>query len=169
MVVLLCGELAVTVYVVLEKSTIEGEIRKQLLYDVENYNNNSNIDFVQTKFECCGADNYTDYQNSDFFKSGDSTSTYVPDSCCPTIDKNPKLLEDRDACQRAANFSQISGQTNGTTIFTKGCFSIIQELIEANSTILIGITAGIVVLEILGIVFAVFLCRNRTDYDFYDD
>ncbi|XP_060603796.1 CD82 antigen-like [Ruditapes philippinarum] len=162
MVVLLCGELAATVYTALEKSSIETKIRQQLLSDVENYNNKSNLDFVQAKFECCGADNYTNYRNSIYFTSDDSMTTFVPDSCCKS-DGN-KGPVDREACQSAAK----SGLPNDN-LFTTGCFNIIKGLIEDNSAILIGITAGIIVIELLGIVFAVFLCRNRTDYDYYDD
>ncbi|XP_045176351.1 CD82 antigen-like [Mercenaria mercenaria] len=165
MVVLLCGELAATVYVALEKSTIETKIRQQLLSDVENYNNKSNLDFVQGKFECCGADNYTNYRNSYYFNSQDSITAYVPDSCCKSEDEDHKIPVDREACQLAAKL----GHTNDTNLFTTGCFNIIQELIEDNSAILIGVSAGIIVLEVIGIVFAVYLCRNRTDYDYYDD
>ncbi|KAL4225114.1 Tetraspanin-17 [Mactra antiquata] len=171
MVVLLCGELAGIVYVALEKTTIEATIRSQLMSDVQNYtasNNMSNLDFLQAKFECCGVDNFTDYRfKSYYFKLDERyANSFVPDSCCLTDDhRTPAVPIDRLACQSEAKFQIL----NGTNLYTNGCFKIIKELIEDNSEILIGITAGIVVLELLGIVFAVFLCRNRTDYDYYDE
>lgn len=170
MVVLLCGELAGTIYVVLEKSTIETKIRDQLLKNVQNYtatNNMSNLDFLQAKFECCGADNFTNYRTSFSFNNDIRyKNSFVPDSCCRTEDHNtPAIPIDRQACQEAARL----GAFNETDLYTKGCFQIIKSLIDDNSAILIGVTAGIIVLEVLGIVFAVFLCRNRTDYDYYDD
>ncbi|XP_052798362.1 tetraspanin-8-like isoform X2 [Mya arenaria] len=150
MVVLLCGELAGIVYVALEKSSIETNLRDKLLSDMLNSTvvhkkNATALDILQSK----------DYS--------------VPDSCCLTYsisqDPEPAAL---NRCQMEARL----GLVNGTQLFTKGCLNIIRDLIEDNSAILIGVSSGILVLELIGVALAIYLCRNRSDLyddDYYDD
>ncbi|XP_052798361.1 tetraspanin-7-like isoform X1 [Mya arenaria] len=175
MVVLLCGELAGIVYVALEKSSIETNLRDKLLSDMLNSTvvhkkNATALDILQSKGKCCGADNFTNYKENYYFKHDPKFEDYsVPDSCCLTYsisqDPEPAAL---NRCQMEARL----GLVNGTQLFTKGCLNIIRDLIEDNSAILIGVSSGILVLELIGVALAIYLCRNRSDLyddDYYDD
>ncbi|KAH3886052.1 CD82 antigen-like [Dreissena polymorpha] len=170
MVILLCGELAAIVYVAVERSSIEAQLKVKLLTDVRNYTSLSNkttaLDLLQAKGRCCGVDNFTDYRDNVFFKT-DKQNSSVPNSCCQSYMRGTSSIPvDRDMCQLEARL----GLLNGSQLFTKGCLNSIRELIDDNSAIWIGVASGILVLELIGVVLAIYLCRNRTDYDFdYDE
>ncbi|ESP02556.1 hypothetical protein LOTGIDRAFT_171957 [Lottia gigantea] len=45
-----------------------------------------------------------------------------------------------------------------------GCFPSIMEWLTSKSVIFIGVGVGIALIQVLGIIFAICLCRNRSDY-----
>jgi len=49
---------------------------------------------------------------------------------------------------------------NADQMYQDGCYDSIEDWIESNSIILIGVGIGIACLEIFGFIFAVCLCRN---------
>jgi hypothetical protein len=67
-----------------KKEFIEHSFKTGFLKSVQNYSDfEIEIDFVQTNFECCGSNNYTDYFNTSW-----AEGLYkVPKSCCNTNEK----------------------------------------------------------------------------------
>lgn len=170
MVILLCGEIAAAIYVAVEKGTIEQWLRDQLMAEVRNYTisaNNTGIDFLQLRFSCCGSENFTDYRKSYYFlEYSNKMNWYVPDTCCRSRDLNNIDVINWNKCQDEARTKSLGG----TELHTRGCIDILYEVIEENSAVLIGVASAIAFLEILGIIFAVCLIRNRTRYYYdYDD
>ncbi|KAL3842440.1 hypothetical protein ACJMK2_020456 [Sinanodonta woodiana] len=166
MAVVICGELSAGIYVAVEKGNLEGLLRKQLLGEVKNYTKLSNrttisLDFLQARFECCGADSFKDYLSNPYFYNS-TKNISVPDSCCR--DKGTKVTPPEPINSTACQIEARLQLNNTIELRTKGCFPILTNWLDANSAILIGVVVGIAVIEILGLIFAVCLCRNRTIY-----
>lgn len=168
MVVVMLGELSAGIYVAVEKGNIEGTIRGDLSNSVKNYTGlgNSTIDFVQVKFQCCGADNYTDYQRSYWFMEQTTFDrNFVPVTCCAGMGKDA-------ATYKPNNFITCTSEAQATSqawdtfeeLHPRGCYNSLLEWIDDQSVTLIAVGVGIGIIEIFGIIFAVWLCRNRTEY-----
>ncbi|XP_075708274.1 CD63 antigen [Rhinoderma darwinii] len=100
------------------------------------------IDDLQKEFQCCGINNFTDWQNYDPFKN----KQQVPDSCCK-------------------EFAVDCGK-NLSGIYTVGCVPKIETLLRKNIGIVAGVALGIAFFEVLGIVFACCLMKGiRSGYE----
>ncbi|KAL8561968.1 hypothetical protein ACOMHN_001294 [Nucella lapillus] len=162
---------------------IESQIRGDLAYTVRNYtgNGNATIDFLQVKFHCCGSENYTDYQHSVWFLNQEELDKiYVPPTCCRGRGKDATSFEadDYQVCNLQAQalapawvtFTHLHPQVHpvscdtSTLLHPQGCYRSLVEWLEDQSFTLIGVVVGIGVVEIFGIIFAVCLCRNRSEY-----
>ncbi|KAF6030489.1 tspan3 [Bugula neritina] len=102
----------------------------------------SEIDFIQEKFECCGADTYEDW-----FMSTENYS--IPQSCCR---ENNCTTPERGTNETIAN----------EVIFTRGCSAKAIDLIEDYFTWIFVATIIVVILQVLGLIgTCVMLCRSR--------
>lgn len=45
----------------------------------------SAVDKLQQEFHCCGSNNWQDWQDSEWVRSGQAKGHVVPDSCCKTV------------------------------------------------------------------------------------
>ncbi|EDO39847.1 predicted protein [Nematostella vectensis] len=128
------------------KDKIENRLDKDILKAIENYpgKNEKSINDMQTKFKCCGADNYTDWQSNIKMKNSSS----VPDSCCKS---------EKAGCG-------VGGVKDPKDIYTKGCFTIIKGEIEKSLKPIGGLAIAVLVIQLLGMVFALLLiCRIKSE------
>ncbi|XP_046327083.1 CD151 antigen-like [Haliotis rufescens] len=168
MAVVMCGELGAGIYVAVEKGYLESEGHGVLIDTVKNYTGagNSTIDFLQIEFNCCGADNYTDYRNSEWVLNQMPPKRYVPDTCCRGKGKDVKSHRPANAtiCREEAEPGSPIQPEDRTQLQQRGCFPAIRDWIGGQSIILICVGIGIALIQVLGIIFAVCLCRNRSEY-----
>lgn len=168
MVVVLLGEISAGIYVAVEKGNIVTQVRGDLADTVMNYtgNGNTTIDFLQVQLFCCGSDNYTDYQDSLWFvmQTGPEKN-YVPKTCCRGEGKDAASFQADNylACNREAEAKAQSRDTF-EQLYSQGCYRSLLNWLDDQSFTLIGVVVGIAVIEIFGILFAVCLCRNRSEY-----
>ncbi|KAK7098557.1 CD81 antigen-like [Littorina saxatilis] len=167
MVIVMIGELSAGTYVAVEKENIEMTIREDLGMKVRNYtgSDNSTMAFLEVKFHCCGSINYTDYRGSIWFSEqtiGDRV--YIPKTCCRGQGEAKSFQpKDYTNCNLEAQALAQSWDTFHN-LFPNGCFTSLLEWLDDQSWTLIGLILGIGVIEIFGIIFAVWLSRNRTEY-----
>jgi len=146
--IIMVGEVAAVACGYYYKSELHGKLTGKVHEMVKKCANGSRVDcdeldFLQKKFECCGADTYQDWYNS-------SSSNYsIPQSCCKVVDciTPPK----------GANSTIVDN-----TIYTKGCSDKAEDQLEQYfSWIFVG-TIIIVVLQVLGMVATcIMLFRSR--------
>lgn len=126
------------------------------------------LDSIQKYFHCCGADGPNDWKSS-VYNNVDRSSIVniaisklnvgykVPESCC--IER----LSTED-CNKARNEGR-SIFTTSTDIYTNGCIEKLIIEIRKNTKLLYVIGAVVIGVEILALLFALFLCcairRNR--------
>ncbi|EHA97968.1 CD63 antigen [Heterocephalus glaber] len=108
---------------------------------MENYLKNNDttafLDKLQTQFECCGAANFTDWENIPGMGEGQ-----VPDSCCVN------------------NTKDCGSDTKEHPIYTKGCLEKIGNWLRKNVLLVAAAALGIAFVEVLGIVFACCLVKS---------
>ncbi|KAK6191345.1 hypothetical protein SNE40_003062 [Patella caerulea] len=168
MVIVMLGELAAGIYVAVEKGNLEKNVHDTISDSVRNYTGmgNSTVDFLQVKLHCCGADNFTDYRSSYWYTSQtQALREYVPETCCKGLgDAQNYVPFNTGLCQEEAKPGSLIPSDKREELRSKGCFPSIMDWLTSQSVILIGVGVGIALIQVLGIIFAVCLCRNRTEY-----
>ncbi|XP_021261043.1 tetraspanin-1 [Numida meleagris] len=89
---------------------------------------------TMNEFHCCGLNNYTDLQDSPWYRDHNNT---FPGPCCNSVD--PCSL-------------RLVAQTN-----VSGCFDQILEEIRTNADVVGGVAAGIAALEVAAMVVSMYL------------
>ncbi|XP_064415741.1 tetraspanin-1 [Latimeria chalumnae] len=139
------GEIAVAVVALMFRDLGMAILRDQTLNTLQKkyvFNGSSVIsqgwDAIMVHFECCGFDNYTDFEGSLF---QETTGLVYPLTCC--------IILGNPACN--------GNETSVTLINQQGCFPELFELLHDNSS-LVGITAAIItVIELSSIIISLIL------------
>ncbi|KRY33685.1 Transcription initiation factor TFIID subunit 2 [Trichinella spiralis] len=106
-------------------------------------------DALQTQFECCGTNNYTDWSYTKFEK--------IPTSCCRV--QSPTCTSDLDV-------KWLSAKSD--VIYVDGCINRLKEWVVSNAAIVGGVGCGVAIVQILGICFACCLSKSiLKDYEEY--
>ncbi|NXY84620.1 CD63 protein, partial [Alcedo cyanopectus] len=102
------------------------------------------VDELQREFECCGANNYTDWATLERFKVSDT----VPRSCC------------------RSNETSCNVHPTPSTVYDTGCLQNIEVWVKKNILIVAAVALGIAFFEVLGIIFACCLMKGiRSGYE----
>ncbi|XP_012280819.1 CD9 antigen [Orussus abietinus] len=118
------------------------------------------VDAFQSGLGCCGAIGPADWAGSKYARkdsSGplslsvtpDSSNIYrVPESCC----------KDRTsvACNVARDIK--FGDIVNPVIYSEGCMDKLVDALKSQSNIVLGVTLGVGILELLGLIFSLILC-----------
>jgi CD63 antigen len=96
-------------------------------------------DNIQKEFECCGVNNFTDWEGTPAFNETND----VPDSCC----KNITL-----GCGKGASDTE--------KIYNTGCFVKFEGFIVDNVATVGGVGIGVVILLFLGICVSCYIARG---------
>uniref|UniRef100_A0A8C9AJZ5 Tetraspanin n=1 Tax=Prolemur simus TaxID=1328070 RepID=A0A8C9AJZ5_PROSS len=127
------------------RNKVMSEFNKDFRQQMENYSKNNNtasiLDRMQKDFKCCGAANYTDWENIPSMGKG-----RVPDSCCVNVTVGCGI-----------NFKEI---------YMEGCVEKIGGWLRKNVLVVAAAALGIAFVEVLGIVFACCLMKSiRSGYE----
>lgn len=105
---------------------------------------------VQSDFVCCGVSNYTNWAETPY---GQKTHG-APDSCCKHSEPDCGL-------------GIFNGSKTIEEINQDGCFSKLEQFVVDNVAIVLGVGAGIAVLQIIGVLVSCMLAgsmRRRANY-----
>ncbi|XP_052252280.1 tetraspanin-18-like isoform X1 [Dreissena polymorpha] len=115
------------------------------------------LDYAQVYFQCCGIDSYADFNGASAWKkTGEKGTMKIPPACCK--------LKDKDALLKHQKYEPIDWNCpyNPTAInsnMNKPCWASIEDYLKSRIGVVIGIAAGILVSEILCVVFAFCIIR----------
>lgn len=130
---------AIAGYVLRDK--VKSEFNKDFRQHMKNYPKQNQtdvyLDKMQKKFNCCGADNYTDWQTVH-----QEPKNWVPDSCCVNVTAG---------C--GVNFKVKD-------IHTEGCVEMIGAWLRSHVLVVAAAALGIAFVEVLGIIFACCLVKS---------
>lgn len=117
-------------------------------------------DYTMITFDCCGVDSYTNFQgatnwNTAYSYGGNSYTATVPTSCC-----------NQDDSQYPTGTMNLNDEscpvtpTTANSYYTTNCYDSILNYINTYSILLIIIICCIVGIEVVGILCAVYICKN---------
>ncbi|EDO42387.1 predicted protein [Nematostella vectensis] len=104
------------------------------------------IDRLQTNLKCCGVNSYTDWQTNIYFNcsSPGSESCGVPFSCCK------ESIQLNRQCGYDAGRMKTDAERLEKGVYSKGCWTIAISFIMDNLYLVVGITAAVLILIIVG-------------------
>jgi len=110
---------------------------------------------MQYKWKCCGSYNFTDYKGSDYT---DKNPYPVPWTCCVFKDDsdydNRESVENEIECMKEAAGYNYPNTLGYKYLNARGCYNELSSFFDQNAAIIIGVTCGVIGLQILGIIFA---------------
>lgn len=150
LLVLLILEIAAAGMAYKNKDTVKGQLQHALMVKLKEYKYNTTdeqaFDDLQEKVKCCGVNSFKDWGDN----MGFNTSKSVPDSCCEKMEKD---------CGK-------NKLTDGKGLYQKGCYSKVLKESEKTMSAVGGVAIAILVIQIIGIIFAVILfCQVRNNQD----
>jgi len=130
---------------------------------------------IQTSFDCCGVESYTDWSNKTITDGSfvtwakdhgwnadgpapNNTEYPVPDSCCVTFNGT------ENSCGFSYNLLHVEDELRPAGS-NQGCADGLTSWVQDNLGLVAGVAAGIAVIEILGIVCAIYLLRSDNGYE----
>ncbi|XP_057317323.1 CD151 antigen-like [Hydractinia symbiolongicarpus] len=158
-------EIAAGIYAYVKRDDIQKELETGLMKGINNtygaQDTKANkafgdaIDWFQEKVECCGAKKPQDWSESVWATK--AKKYYVPDSCC-------KL----SGCSKKYGVS-LDQFVNSGKIYKEGCVQKGKDWVKAHISLVGGVTIGVAFVQLLGIIFAILLCRGLGDEHNYEN
>jgi len=168
-------QIAAIVLAILYRSDAEDQTQKFFLHTIRKYYTHKSQrdavtlswDFMMAEFNCCGVHSSEDFsQATEFLKYArdEGEGQIIPEACCMLDDfpKNGQLFTPKDV-------NCISTPTTSNSYMSRGCYDAVRDKVLSNLQIVIGVSVGVLALQILGIIFAFCLCKaigNDRDYHY---
>ncbi|KAM9475580.1 tetraspanin 36 isoform 1-T2 [Clarias gariepinus] len=145
---LFAAEITAIVYGFIYKGKISADLVKSMIEVFEKYGEPSEtraVDILQSRLECCGVQNYSDWQSWPWFGSHNNS---VPHSCCKA----------NHTCN--AKFDQPE------LLNTKGCLPNFEQLLQSVLNYAMLVTFGFAIIKFIGTIsVCTITCRRRrNDY-----
>ncbi|XP_055479596.1 tetraspanin-7-like [Psammomys obesus] len=139
------AEVAVSILGLICHHEIKNRLLKVYTNAVQNYNGNDEksqaMDQLQRTLNCCGMNNYTNWENSTYFLDHG-----IPRSCCKDVaDCNPEDL--------------YNLATAATKVNQRGCYVLVMGFLEANMGIIIGVLFAVTFSHLVGMRLSCCLSR----------
>ncbi|CAH0552859.1 unnamed protein product [Brassicogethes aeneus] len=159
LLIIVVAQVSAGVWGYIHRDNLETQIRITVKETVErDYRDNKNniralFDTFQEKLECCGAEKPSDWMNTGEINYGitNSKSTYsIPESCC-------RKSISKDQCISATHDLKIGSQINYSSIYEKGCYTLIIEKLKDYVNVILGVGGAILAIELLGLILGLCL------------
>ncbi|NXD33870.1 CD82 protein, partial [Copsychus sechellarum] len=117
-------------------------------------------DYVQTQITCCGWTGAKEWENNEILKN--KSNTEYPCSCS---NRSKDLVEGRGFCS-------LEDPVNGTAtsadwpVHEQGCMDGVEQWLKDNLGIILGVCTGVAVIELLGMILSISLCKNIHSEDY---
>jgi len=148
LVLVLMGEVVAIIISMIYKGKIEESVEDGLELKVEGYvtgiaEDIEIMDKIQDTLQCCGIhgpDTYT--SNKDWLEKHNNVT--VPASCCG--------VDPEDAA--------LTCNTSDNNLYTDGCLDLTTNTLKDNTGLIIGITMGFIVIQIIGVCLGCVFCQR---------
>jgi len=151
-IVIFILEIAGGIYAYTKRDTIQKSLETQLKEGInQNYGQAGTaaegmtkaIDAFQKQAKCCGSTGPGNWKTSKWYTKNSRSGDWVPDSCCKTITKD---------CGK-------NQAANSDKIHNLGCVVQGKQYAKDNLWLIGGVGVGIAVVQLLGIIFSLLLCK----------
>ncbi|XP_029036998.1 CD9 antigen-like [Osmia bicornis bicornis] len=165
LLVVIVAQIAAGAWLYRNSDSLEELVKSSVINTVKNkYGEDASqteaVDAFQSGLGCCGATGPADWTGSKYATkdpsipvsltvSGDVNNMYkVPESCCKE--------KDSTVCKIARNIKVAS--IINPAIYSEGCIDKLMDALKSQKNIVIGVAAGVGILELLGLIFSLVLC-----------
>nr|XP_020653985.1 CD82 antigen isoform X1 [Pogona vitticeps]XP_020653993.1 CD82 antigen isoform X2 [Pogona vitticeps] len=167
LLLILLAQIAAALLIYFQRDQLNTEMSGIVNELVQNYNPNDDTnrtletawDYVQSQLSCCGWTGPETWKNNTVLQNNNQTS--YPCSCS------------NDSTESASQmgFCPLEFVFNATTfedwpVRKQGCMRGVQNWLKENLGIILGVCTGVAVIELLGMVLSICLCKNIHTEDY---
>ncbi|KAM9191283.1 CD82 antigen [Mergus octosetaceus] len=165
LMVILITQVAAGLVIYFQKEGLRDELSKivrNLIVDYDPSNGDVNLqgawDYVQKQISCCGWNGAKDWEDNKILKN--ESMLLYPCSC--SVDVKPETI----------GFCNLDGPLNSTAssddwpVHQQGCMDGVQKWLKDNLGIILGVCTGVAVIELLGMILSISLCKNIHSEDY---
>jgi len=149
LLVVFVAEVAAGVLGYMYQDKFEGALRDGIENGVQNYTSptmKNQVDYIQDNLQCCGVQNYTDWETSAFYTQHNNT---FPSSCCHSVN---------------GTTTKVCNLANKGFIYTDGCFQKLEDLLKGNLALIAGVAVAFALIQILGMICScILLCHSKSE------
>lgn len=142
-----------------------GNIVLKLIQDYKEQPDNSlqdAWDYVQAQAECCGWVSFQNWTNN--MELMNRTNITFPCSC-KKLDDDSRLVA-KGFCHAPHNQTQSGNNLEDWPVYQEGCMEKVQEWLKENLGVILGVCVGVAVVELLGMLLSICLCRHVHSEDY---
>ncbi|XP_009997805.1 PREDICTED: CD82 antigen [Chaetura pelagica] len=168
LMVILITQVAAGLIIYFQKETLKQELSRIVENLIENYDplddDKRNLqdawDYVQTQIACCGWIAAKDWENNEILIN--KSMTAYPCSCS---NSSKDLQEDSGFC----NLDVLVNSTvtsDDWPVHEQGCMDGVEKWLKDNLGVILGVCTGVAVVELLGMILSISLCKNIHSEDY---
>ncbi|KAM7041764.1 CD82 antigen isoform 1-T2 [Acridotheres tristis] len=168
LMIILLAQIAAALVIYFRKETLKAELSNIVVKLIKDYDpadeDQRNLqdawDYVQTQIACCGWTGAEEWENNDIIRN--KSNTEYPCSCS---NRSKDLVEGRGFCS-------LEDPVNGTATYAdwpvheQGCMDGVEQWLKDNLGIILGVCTGVAVIELLGMILSISLCKNIHSEDY---
>ncbi|KAM7020272.1 CD82 antigen [Passerculus sandwichensis] len=168
LMIILLAQVAAALVIYFQKETLKVELSGIVVDLIEEYDpsdeDKRNLqdawDYVQIQIACCGWTGAKEWEKNEILRN--KSNTEYPCSCS---NRSKDLVEGRGFCS-------LEDPLNGTATYAdwpvheQGCMDGVEEWLKDNLGIILGVCTGVAVIELLGMILAISLCKNIHSEDY---
>ncbi|XP_005092332.1 tetraspanin-15 [Aplysia californica] len=160
-----CFLLQVTIGIIafIYREQLPHMVSKEFMFAIKGYSKDGEIktalDWLQTKYRCCGFSSYEDYENENpdySCSSGKPEACGVPKSCC--VQKAGMALPE------SCGYGVIGNATMFDLIYVEGCTGALLQWLMEHLDLVGAIALGFAIPQIFGILLAYYFLRKVKEY-----
>ncbi|XP_062054007.1 CD82 antigen [Lepus europaeus] len=121
-------------------------------------------DYVQAQVRCCGWVSF--YNWTDNAELMNHTEVTYPCSCEDKGGEDDGLPAAGGFCQADSNRTQSGNSPEDWPVYQEGCMEKVQAWLQENLGVILGVCVGVAVIELLGMLLSVCLCRHIHSEDY---
>ncbi|NWX36181.1 CD82 protein, partial [Notiomystis cincta] len=168
LMIILLTQIAAALVIYFQKGMLKVELSDIVTDLIENYDPSSekkrNLqdawDYVQIQIACCGWTGPKEWEGNEILRN--KSNTEYPCSCS---NRSKDLVEGRGFCN-------LDDPVNGTAtsadwpVHEQGCMDGVEQWLKDNLGIILGVCTGVAVIELLGMILSISLCKNIHSEDY---
>ncbi|XP_021540440.1 CD82 antigen isoform X2 [Neomonachus schauinslandi] len=122
-------------------------------------------DYVQAQVKCCGWASF--YNWTDNAELRNRTNITYPCSCEDRQEADDGFLVRKGFCEAFdSNRTESGNSPESWPVYREGCMKKVQDWLQENVGIILGVCVGVAVIELLGMLLSICLCRHIHSEDY---
>ncbi|KAL1786925.1 CD82 antigen [Sigmodon hispidus] len=173
LLLILIAQVTVGVLFYFNAGKLKQEVGERVLNIIRNYTVNASSsheeslqevwDYVQAQVKCCGWDSF--YNWTENLEIQNSPEPLYPCSCEITGEEDNQRIVKKGFC-KVSNSTQNQTLPEEWPVYQEGCMKKVEAWLQENFGILLGVCIGVAVIELLGLLLSICLCRHIHSEDY---